>query len=619
MYSVTLSKNEITYLKEHKKIVFGTDIDAPPISFINSNTNQFEGMVIDYINLISLDLNHNIQSKPLIWKNVSENLKTGAIDVVDLSISKERRKDYLFTQPIYLLHGSIAVNKSETHIKSIEDLAGEKIAIPDGDYALEHFNNKESYKNLYASIVKVSDIKEGIELLIKGKVKAVVGDKAVISYHINNSYSDIKLLPTNLYIQEVSLAVYKDNRDLLSILNKGILNLKKKDLLLKTQEKWFESTAPIIKDKSQDQPLIYILLIGEIIVAGFYLWNSTLQRKVREKTTELELNKSDLQTIINTLNFFLFVVEEDYKIIDCNLMAEKLLHLNRNNIIGTSFKDHELLVHLQKNYASYNCYNGSYYSLTEQELIGQPTRKLISIEDLTEKIINEKRLRQESKMSAIGQLSAGLAHEIRNPLGIIKSYCYILKKHFAEESVAYGLSTISSSADRINNLIDNLLNFSRYSKDELTLINLKVFIENIVELMHQKISKSKVDIEVNCTVKEVLLNEESLKIILFNLLDNSLDSFKELSIDKNSITIEGCNQNSNLILIVKDNGCGITENEIEDLFNPFFSNKDTGVGLGLYIVKNELDHLNGNIKVESKKDVGSIFTVSIPIIAKERL
>lgn len=220
-------------------------------------------------------------------------------------------------------------------------------------------------------------------------------------------------------------------------------------------------------------------------------------------------------------------------------------------------------------------------------------------------------------MIAVGQLSAGLAHEIRNPLGLIRNYSYILKGYANDEISSHALEVIGDSTNRINSLIENLLNFSRSGDENVSLVDIGALLNNIAALEHKKMEKAQIDFQIHCAPHtRFFTNEETLKIVLINLINNGLEALMEmeesLSPHGRKLTCTVTIVDSVLTIQVADNGPGIPEKNQESIFNPFFTTKDTGTGLGLYLVSSELEKLGGSIQVESRIREGTVFTVSLP-------
>ena len=223
-------------------------------------------------------------------------------------------------------------------------------------------------------------------------------------------------------------------------------------------------------------------------------------------------------------------------------------------------------------------------------------------------------------MIAVGELSAGLAHEIRNPLGLIKSYIYVIRKKLSDSVGLHAVQVIDDSVDRINNLIENLLGFSRLSREKTEVVNVEELIWSMVMLEHKRMEKSGIDIHVDMDLpagSELPVNGDVLKLTIVNLFNNSIDALADIPREKKEIRIGVREREERLMIDFADNGSGISRENLEAVFNPFFTTKETGTGLGLYILNSEIQGIHGTITAESTEGEGTCFHVTLPIEREE--
>ncbi|NLJ79131.1 MAG: transporter substrate-binding domain-containing protein, partial [Tissierellia bacterium] len=499
-----LSEQERALLEEKGGIVSVSDRSAPPISFIGDD-EQYMGLIIDYMTALSIELETDIELRPLVWDDTLKTLMKGEADVCDAFPSRERKKHFGFSKPIYKLKGVIVVGASTEYIQGVQDLAQRKVATPEGDYAIEYLDSIVSG----IEYVPTEDIHDALLLLRHGEVDAVVGDEPVIGYISDklNIRDDIRILDPYLYEQDVALAVPKSEQKLLNILNKGILSLKKKDFLIKIQQRWFGISESIEKSRVNDGLILgigIILIISIIMLSAMYIFNDKLKRRVEERTQELRQSRTELQVTFDALGYFLVVVDFNGRITNCNRAFQDYIGRAEGYLIGTHFSRWGLLEYLDKKLRIFDdgevniisdeeelrygnaCYAINIFPLESVDL--PLDQLLIVIKDITEFKFMEKQLLQKNKMVAIGQLAAGVAHEIRNPLGLIRNYCYILKGDLEEKNMR-AMNIIDSSVNRIDRIINNLLNFSKNSEEYWTTININEAIRNILELEDKRMDE----------------------------------------------------------------------------------------------------------------------------------
>lgn len=624
-FSRPLTDEEQNYLKEKETIIYGMDWKQPPLTFINEENNQIEGLLVDYMSSLSIELGVNITYDATPFSQIMDAMDSGKVDMSDLFESPERLKKYAFTQPLYRLKGIAVTNAHRIDLDSVSKLRGLKIALVEDDFAIEHFNIYYPEEQTGNTYIQVRDMEEGLKLLQNQEIDALAGDDTVINYYASqmNMTEEIREIGSSgLYEKNATFAVRKDDQLLLSILNKGILNLKKKNILVQAQNKWFHTSAPVITDINAMRWLPFAVAGAVIIILGFFFWQSIMDRKIAQRTREIQLQKDNQRTIIDNIHAMLFVVNRNNIVTDVNQMAAEVLQCSPESLFGQKTVQIPLLsalldAHKKKpSPGIIHQLHGRYYTVFVRPLNAIDGSQLIVIEDQTEKTMTEKRLRQESKMSAVGQLSAGLAHEIRNPLGLIKNYTYILNYSLEEDEVcSHALQVIGESTDRINSLIENLLSFSRLGDEKMSHVNLYRLVQNIAALEKKKMEKSQIQLKLDCAEDAAFYtSEETLKITLINLLNNAVDALTD-DTEKETQKWIRCRieaSSDELSIDISDNGPGIAEKNTDSLFVPFFTTKDYGTGLGLYTVSSELDKLGGTIQLDSEYKQGARFIVRIP-------
>ncbi len=618
-----LTVKEKQWLKDHGKIIYGADENAPPLRYVDEKSKQYKGLVVDYMNALSVEIGSEIEFKPLVWEDALRALSNGNTDICDMFKSPKRKENYLFSDPIYKLRGVIAVSKKEDTIYNYRNLNGKRVGIQKGDYSQEFL--KVNVKD--CQYIFTRNIKEALFFLEKNKVDAVVGDEPVVSYFIEkyNLKDKVKLVEYPIYEEDVVLAIPKSKPALLSIVNKGIYNLKKRNFVEKLQQKWFGISVPISKNDENYKlagKIVFALMgIFSLLFYLFYSWNKTLKIEVEKRTKELANSKNELQATFDGMNHFMIVVDKDFYILNVNESFCLYIQMEREEIVGKRMEEMGdiLKVLWEEGIKEYKelLYKEKIFEITVisfEDHVKHGQNTLLMIQDITKEKIKEKQLLQGNKMAAIGQLAAGVAHEIRNPLGIIRNYSYLLKKSkiTLNEMGIKAISSIEESVERAGNIIDNLLNFSRISGDKNTWVNLKALIESILKLEEKVIKDATIKAFVECEKSLICYsNEEALKHILINLISNSIDAMEE----GGDLTIRCEKKESLLFIECMDTGKGIEKENMEHIFHPFFTTKPAGkgTGLGLYIVYNEVEKLGGDIKVYSTGEGGTIFTIILPL------
>jgi len=236
---------------------------------------------------------------------------------------------------------------------------------------------------------------------------------------------------------------------------------------------------------------------------------------------------------------------------------------------------------------------------------------------------------QSEKMSAIGHLASGIAHEIRNPLNIIEGARYYLSSLFtngSENNVAQEyLEYIQNEVIRTNRLIDSLLDFSKFQESNIENININNVVENVLILSRKPLRDTKIKIKKNLVENLPTLKGDSNQLwqVVINLLMNSvqaINSIPEMKGDGEIVVETGIyskpdiNYLDHLYLKVIDNGCGIKEKDLSSIFDPFFTNKSEGTGLGLSVSYKIIEAHSGSMLVSSEVGIGTSFMIELPVV-----
>lgn len=230
----------------------------------------------------------------------------------------------------------------------------------------------------------------------------------------------------------------------------------------------------------------------------------------------------------------------------------------------------------------------------------------------------QEQLRIAEKLASVGQLAAGVAHEINNPLGSILIYSSMLKntieKAAANEQSKEDLELIIEEAKRCKNIVSNLLNFARQGKLNLSSVNFSKLLNSVIKLVRKNPDFVDVIIKVETDGKgkEIEADEDQLKQVLLNLLSNAYEAMSDVN-DK-SIVIKLYSEPENIVVEISDSGSGIPQENYGKIFTPFFTTKKIGkgTGLGLAISYGIIKMHRGDITFTSEVGKGTTFKLSLP-------
>jgi two-component system, NtrC family, sensor histidine kinase HydH len=224
----------------------------------------------------------------------------------------------------------------------------------------------------------------------------------------------------------------------------------------------------------------------------------------------------------------------------------------------------------------------------------------------------EEQLRRADRLSALGELSAGMAHEIRNPLGAIRGAAEILRDDYpSDDPKAEFIGILIKEADRLNAIVQEFLDFARPRPPALRATDVNEVLESVLMLLAQPARKAGVSVEklLDPSIGQRDLDGELLKQAFLNLLLNALQAMP----GGGRLTVESRIRDGMLEVRIADTGTGIRPGDREKLFSPFFTTKRDGTGLGLAITYRIIRNHQGTIDVETAPGEGAAFTVRIPL------
>lgn len=230
----------------------------------------------------------------------------------------------------------------------------------------------------------------------------------------------------------------------------------------------------------------------------------------------------------------------------------------------------------------------------------------------------QEQLHGAEKLASIGQLAAGVAHEINNPLGSIMLYASMLKRKIEKTTgdlqSTEDLSLIMEEANRCKNIVANLLNFARQGKLRIAIVDLSDLVRGIFNVL--KVNPEFERISFNLNVEgdaEIEGDADQIKQVMINLLSNACEALENCEVKSVSVNLKNDFERTTIEVI--DNGCGIPVDNINKIFTPFFTTKKMGkgTGLGLAIVYGIIKMHKGDITVKSKEGKGTTFTIKLPV------
>jgi len=242
------------------------------------------------------------------------------------------------------------------------------------------------------------------------------------------------------------------------------------------------------------------------------------------------------------------------------------------------------------------------------------------IKDISQRKAMEMQLLQADKLASIGQLSAGIAHEINNPLGLILGYTQLILRGQQEGTQLHAdLKTIEKHARTCKTIVGDLLSFARSSRTRKDISHLHKAVDDVLGVVKHQYELDGIEItnEFDASLPDMILDEEKIRQVLMNLIMNARQAMTKGGVIKLATHYD--DRDHRVVLKVSDTGCGIKPEFLSRIFDPFFTTKLTGegTGLGLSVSYGIIKDHGGEILVESEPGKGATFTVVLPVLSAE--
>jgi PAS domain S-box-containing protein len=251
-----------------------------------------------------------------------------------------------------------------------------------------------------------------------------------------------------------------------------------------------------------------------------------------------------------------------------------------------------------------------------RDIDGRILGAVVTFEDVSEvKALTEQLIRAD-RLAALGELTAGVAHEVRNPLGIIRATVQLVEEGSSDRERAEDAGRIiKQEIDRLDKVVKALLDFGRPSRPTLVEVGVEDLLEDVVLFTRKFASSSKVEISEHFhgDLPEVTVDPDQMKQVFVNLISNAVQAMDE----GGRIEIATGVDAGYVWITVADNGPGMSDETVAKVFDPFFSTRDEGTGLGLTIVHRIIDEHDGRIEIESVRGEGSAISVFLPVRSSE--
>ncbi|MCC7300461.1 MAG: PAS domain S-box protein, partial [Verrucomicrobia bacterium] len=338
--TIKLEPRERAWLDNHGGTVrFASTENYPPFEFIGANDESL-GMAVELGNWMAVESGFRAEFFHMPLKEARAAVQSGRYDVVTCFFySEERAKDFAFTPVLFEVPASIFVPVSCGDIKTVRDLTGKTVAVPEKDYAEEFIRQQ----GINCKVLSTPSFKQAVEAVAKGQADALIGDEQVVYHYLyQNGWTElVKKIGKPLYVGQCCMAVSATNQTLLSILTKGADQARLSGVIGRVSHKWSGLEYTAIGFQAVRYIRYVVIGLGVLLAAVllFWIWDVRLSRRVLEKTEQLRSSEERLRTIFQNSPDQIFIEDENGIILDVNPVACAFHNLSRSELIGLTVLD----------------------------------------------------------------------------------------------------------------------------------------------------------------------------------------------------------------------------------------------------------------------------------------
>ncbi len=347
--------------------------------------------------------------------------------------------------------------------------------------------------------------------------------------------------------------------------------------------------------------------------------------EIKQMEENLKRSHDRIHDILEGMAEGFLAIKSNGDVTYINSRGAKLLHCKKQDLIGQQVYDifpPEIISEFEEAYQKSVQYGERLKKETSYkkrwfEVTLYPSHEGCSVffSDVTERKHSQALLQKSEKLSAVGQLAAGVAHEIRNPLTSLRGFIQLLQKENRLQPHQHYVNIMISELDRIELIISEFLVLAKPQAVHYHQADICTMIEHTMTLLETQAHMNNVaiNVDIDTNIPRIVCEPNQLKQVFINILKNAIEAMP----DGGEVQLNVYREDEWIKIICRDEGIGIQEKDLQNLGDPFFTTKDDGTGLGLTVSFRIIENHGGRIEVNSQKGKGTTFTITLPLTPPE--
>ncbi len=609
-------------------IAVAGDNNFPPFEFVAAD-GEFRGFDVEILESGAIQAGRDVRLLPMPWEQALQALKEGRVDAIEgIKFTRERQSYFLFSDPYLTTSHAIFVQAGNQTIHGPDDLQGKRVAVQRGDYASDLLRGRPGVQ-----LQAVADQDAALALLLAGQADAFVGDRLTGIYLLQrgDAVETVKIVGDPIDPAEYGFAVRPGDGTLVQALNAGLKAIRSNGTYDKVYNKWFGEfvarPSPWPRRLAVGRAALLAVALAGVAVA--VRWSRSLQREVARRTGEIERVSGLNAAILDSVPIAVVSLDQGGVVLLANAAALALAGapaLTGRPLHGTPLAAMVDPTDVQAALAAGRGCRGKEravadgdsartYRYSIDSLQGGRGGIVIALADVSLEREMEQRLAQHEKLRSLSHLVAGLAHEIRNPLTALQTFAQLLPSKFDQpEFRRQAASMVPQEIQRVNLLVSELIDYARPRPPAAAVCPLAETVQAVLGVMQARLEQQGVQLAVAVPPDlQVWADPGHLRQILLNVLLNALQAVPAGS---GRVELQAAPAAGGVAISIADNGRGIDPADRAHLFEPFFTRRADGTGLGLYLTYQFTRRSGGEVDIQSQPRRGTRVRLWFPAAPK---